>query len=516
MSWATLSEDVWKHILSHLPPEHRLGSCSRVNTTLYRAAAAATQHIQLYQGEASVHRLPGLCQWMLQHGKHLTSLHLSGFGGQSGGTLTQLPCPNLRELDLRDMQLQLSGSSTQPGVLRTCTRLTKLIFIGWPLTDGHSSLSALSALVELQHLALIMGAVVSGSTDGSFMPSTVLQHLTQLTHLSLLYVGQLLTTNSLQHASCLVNLQELHMYGSSAPLSPSNIPGLSSLTALRKFRLQSVDCNLSILQDWTQLQDLELQCLAVISAGGAAALHSLLGHLQQLQSLHLIGLKYDWPVAAAAYSSLTASSHLQRLELTVDNLPPGIWPHVFPPDRQLPALQELYLDWFDDVKPHPPPPAVLYTDDINRLASCCPGLHRISIEVQPDAQLSALAKASGLTRLSVSGLHAEGLTSLRALSRLVSLQELSVHLGGPITPQDMLCLTALTGLTRLRVDPSQLPEFEGATDVDINLTQVCTRQSGFTHMSRPSAVLPHPIHTAGPGILQLSVTRMALLLKLSC
>jgi len=114
------------------------------------------------------------------------------------------------------------------------------------------------------------------------------------------------------------------------------------------------------------------------------------------------------------------------------------------------------------------------TDDISRLVSCCPGLHRINIEVQPGAQLSDLAKATGLTHLSVSGLREETFESLRALSGLVSLQELSVHLGGPIAPQDLLCLTTLTGLTRLLVDPSQLPEFEGAGDVELQLRQVCT------------------------------------------
>jgi len=74
MSWSTLSEDVWKHILQYVPVSDRLQSCSRVNTTLYRAAAAATQHIRKsYQGDAYVQLLG---QWMQQHGQHLTSLQL--------------------------------------------------------------------------------------------------------------------------------------------------------------------------------------------------------------------------------------------------------------------------------------------------------------------------------------------------------------------------------------------------------------------------------------------------------
>jgi len=461
MSWSTLSEDLWKRIMEYVPLDERLKSCSQVNSTLHKAAAAATCVVTA----RDVHSLPALCQWMTLHGRHLTSLQLSF----SGGTLTQLPCPNLRELDLGYMQVQLSASSTQLGVLHSCTRLTKLTLVYCRLTDGQSSLAALS-LVGLQHLTI--DGVDSGSFDDSCMPSTVLQHLTQLTHLSLDSVDQLLNADSLQQTSCLVNLQELNISGSTITLSPSTTPGLSRLTALRQVRLQHASLDPSILQDCTQLQGLELLGVAIISAGSAAALHSLLGCLQQLQSLKLFALECDWPAATAAYSSLTASSHLDKLELHIDNLPPGIWPHIFPPDRQLPALQQWKM-WNNVDVSQLPPAAALGTDDISCLVNCCPGLHTINIDVQPNAQLSALAKASGLTSLWVSGLHSEGFESLRALSGLVSLQELTVDLGGPITPQDLLCLTALTGLTKLRVDPVMMPDFEGAGDVELGLYQVC-------------------------------------------
>jgi len=352
-----------------------------------------------------VQRLSGLCHWMLQHGQHLTSLRLSGFGAQSGMTLTQLPCPNLRELDLSFIRVQLSASSTQPGVLHSCTRLTKLTSSFCNFADGHSSLAALSALDGLQRLT------VSGSTDESVLPSTVLQHLTQLTHLRLQHAGRLLNADSLQHASCLANLQELHIHGSTVPLRPSTTPGFSRLTALRKVHLDRVNLDPSILQDCTQLQDLELYYPAIISAGGAAALHSLVGRLQQLHSLKLFELEYDWPAAAAAAcSGLTASSHLTKLELNVDNLPPGVWPHVFPPDRQLPALQELTLDRHNLVAAQPPP-AALATYDISCLASCCTGSALMCSQVcnchpWPRSQVSPACQCQDCMRkaLSLSGL----------------------------------------------------------------------------------------------------------------
>jgi len=315
MSWSTLSEDVWKQILLHVPFAQRLESCSRVNKALCRAAAAAaaTQHIELDEREARVQRLQDLCRWMLHHGQHLTSLQLCG-----PGTLTQLPCPNLRELALGSMRVQLSASSTQPGVLHSCTRLTELFFIFCQFADGHSSLAALSSLVQLQRLTIL--DAVSEFTDDGGMPSTVLQHLKQLTHLSLYDTGGLLSMESLQHASGLVNLQELCITDSTVPLSPSTTPGWSRLTALQSLDLRRTNLDPSILQDCTQLEGLKLHSLAIISAGDAAALHSLLGRLQQLHLLQLVHLEYDWPVAAAAYSSLTASSHLQTLKFDIDDL----------------------------------------------------------------------------------------------------------------------------------------------------------------------------------------------------
>lgn len=169
-------------------------------------------------------------------------------------------------------------------------------------------------------------------------------------------------------------------------------------------------------------------------------------------------------------------------ELTTYHQASGIWPHVFPPDRQVPALCDLILisNEVDEVdEPIPPAAAAAGTDDISFMIRCCPGLHSISVDVQPDAQLSDLTKASGLTSLSVWGLQPESFESLRALSGMVSLQELSVNPGGPITPQDLLCLTALVQLTELSIRQGMASEFNGADDVYLELTQVCTMSANL-------------------------------------
>jgi len=468
MSWSSLSEDVWSRTLHFLPYSERLGSCSRVSWTLYRAAAAATQEVRL--SGCSAQRSMGLQEWMLHHGHHITSVDLSA----GSETLTQLPCPNLRHLKLTFMTMQLGASSTQPGVLHSCMGLTKLHLIAC-VHAGQNGLAPLSALVSLQHLEL---HISNNNRARGQMPSTVLQHLQGLTYLALRdHTAPLLTTRSLEHISCLVNLQELHI-DSKVLLSPSTTPGISRLTALTALSMERGQLDPVCLQDCTQLQELVLTAVTITSAAGAdgaaqqAALHNLVGRLQQLQSLRLCELQYDWHVAAAAYSSLTTSSKLQRLFLTVGDLPPGIWRHVFPPDRQLPALQEFVVRFNSWIATEPPPPAALTTDDISCLVSCCPGLRNVDIDVQPGSQLAVFAQAAGLTSLSLVFLHAEDFDSLRALSGLIGLQGLYVGLAGPITPCDLLRLTALTGLTALSIDTGTAPEFEGADDVDLSLTLV--------------------------------------------
>jgi len=419
----------------------------------------------------STQRFMGLQQWMLHHGQHITSVQLSA----SDGNLTQLPCPNLRNLKLAYMTVQLGASSMQPGVLHSCTRLTKLQLISCRHTDGRNGLVALSALVSLQHLEL---QISNSNSAHCQMPSTVFQHLQHLTYLLLREcVAPLLTTHSLEHISCLVNLQELRI-DSKVLVSPSTTPGISRLTALTTLSLERGQLDPVCLQDCTQLQELVLTAVTIISAdgaagaAGAAALHNLVGRLQQLQSLQLFDLQYDWRVAAAAYSILTASSQLQKLVLYVRDLPSGVWRHVFPPDRQLPALQEFVVRFNRWTATGPPPPAALGTDDISCLVSCCPGLRNVDVHVQPDLRLADFAKVTGLTSLAVSRLNAGAFESLGDLSKLVSFEALSVGLAGPINPCNLLCLTALTRLESLSIDTGTAPEFEGADDVDVYLTLV--------------------------------------------
>jgi hypothetical protein len=125
----------------------------------------------------------------------------------------------------------------------------------------------------------------------------------------------------------------------------------------------------------TRLQHLHL----THTCADAAATTQLLFQLQQLQQLTCLLLvinlhSTDASPPASAFSALTASSKLQRLDISYCTLPPGVWQCVFPAGRQLPHLQSLRMTGAR----FPTGPAA--APEGTRLASCCPGLQSLNIE----------------------------------------------------------------------------------------------------------------------------------------
>jgi len=66
-----------------------------------------------------------------------------------------LPCPNLLELHLCKIAVQLGVSSHQPGVMFSCTQLTKLQLHDCSLLGTLQIIGALSAMPGLQQLELV-------------------------------------------------------------------------------------------------------------------------------------------------------------------------------------------------------------------------------------------------------------------------------------------------------------------------------------------------------------------------
>jgi len=477
MSWATLSVDIWTKILQFLPPDC-LGPCSTVSKTLQHAAAAATTEVFFQQGSA--HRLAGLLHWILRYGRHLTSLDLR----LPAGTF---PC------------------SVQPGVnkiacvLDSCTQLRKLTLFLQSVGSFAGVWAALSTLAELQQLDLAVGG--AQQQPDHRMPSTVLQHLQPLTQLQLCdTTGCLFDTHSLQHISCLTNLQSLRIaHHEGVALCSSSTPGINRLTALQGIYLHSVSLDPAILQDCRQLQSLALIRVSIINDDDAACLLSLAGRLPQLLQVEFTELEYHWPIAAAAYTSLTASSKLERLAIDIEGLPPGVWQFLFPAGGQWPALQ--CLTSAESEPALPPPAAALGTDDLSRLVGCCPGLQHVAISLQPGAQLAPLAQLSALTCLIAVNADAGAFESFGALTGLLTLRALLVNTPEVLVPQSLLRFTAMTGLTALRI--TSAPEEEGVYDVD--LVQVCQTKC----LCNPCIPIPadsavgsarHSVPCACPGV----------------
>jgi hypothetical protein len=218
------------------------------------------------------------------------------------------------------------------------------------------SLAAVAALTALQHLHLhllnVSSSPGSGSTDSAAeqVPASLLLHLPNLTHLSFKQSVGWEVQGYLKHLSTLAKLQELHCdawpHGhcySSMCLGPSSTPDLSSLSALSRIRLSWCSLDPAALLGCTQLCSLELAWVSTVSENAegdtGGMLLSCIGSMPRLRHLELRLLDFNWPEDLATYSSLTASSNLQHLQLSGMSLPGGGWQKMFPKGKTWPSLQ---------------------------------------------------------------------------------------------------------------------------------------------------------------------------------
>jgi hypothetical protein len=146
--------------------------------------------------------------------------------------LCHLPCPQLRQIHLEGLEVQLEAAGGLPGVLHDCSSLTALGLWECDLEDACAACAAIAALPELQSLQL------QGIFDAAeAFPMPQLQCMTKLTQLSI--CGSYLTEQTfeelghLSQLSALCNLESLELSG----LPPDGVPGglpsqLSKLTYL--------------------------------------------------------------------------------------------------------------------------------------------------------------------------------------------------------------------------------------------------------------------------------------------
>jgi len=384
---ADLPIEVWKLIMHEIPLRQRLSSCALVCQKFSAAAAAATYSIEatLFEQPAS----ESFVMYIQQHGSHLTSMMLTGYGATRGPVLEQLPCQHLRELNLTALQLKLGPDQDHRGVLDATTALTRLQLQEVRLVPRDCAAS-LSVPPNLQHLSVETLCSLSADlavADSAFEWAN-LQHLT---HLKL--TGVRVGADSLRHISGMANLQVLVVSDSSCCMLSGGRFCLPP--ALQRFDYSGA-LGPSILAAATRLTRLRLDNASFQGEGGAnggTCFLRALPKLQQLDYLALCTVDTNWPPPSPAYQALvTCSSKLRVLIIEDCQLPNEAFAHVLPsaPSKKLmlPRLEILKLHGvFLD--------GATYANFI----SCCPSLRQLGIDAEWRSHLAALSQLSALTYL---------------------------------------------------------------------------------------------------------------------
>jgi hypothetical protein len=209
-----------------------------------------------------------------------------------------------------------------------------------------------------------------------------------------------LSQENLLQLQTLSSLRVLHLWTADnvGTVGPDSVPGLmlpASLKAL--FLLSPVQAALMSFVP-TTLRSLTITCDVRGPAQGPGSFLSSLDRMLQLTSLFLErGSSFSWPPPGPAYSALTASSRLVRLQLC--NVDPGvagaIWSYVFPSGRKRRRLQ-----WFRHLLPTG---NTMWSEaELRRLITCCPKLSDLGVLwLQPGVHASQLRKLTALTGLQV-------------------------------------------------------------------------------------------------------------------
>ena len=436
--------------MQRIPLKERLGTCCLVSNRLRAAAVAATDCLDLESTFRTQQRVESGLEWIMKNGQQLERLKLYNFRKP----IQQLPCVNLLELQLcgRECSVRLGPAADgQLGVIQGCTKLTRLeLYSSIKIIDAPEGAvldGGLSNLVHLQHLAVTPYYYLAGLHNGT---------LPRLQHLTFLRVD-CLSANNLLQLGRLPKLQELEFLASDDGVGPSSMPDFAFPASLTKLGMWSpVEAGVLSLVP-KGLQALQVGCDVQSPAEGPASLLHCVAPLHELTWLSLLphGDGMEWPPAGPAYSAITASTGLVELELVVNQLPPGVWPYVFPSSHKLPHLTCLNLDG-DDILDY----GVAGTSDasqrwgaadLSSLVSCCPSLCTIhTLALQPGLHVSELQKLTALTRLSVCWYSTDVAECMMGLAAVTQLQSVTINLDIPRIPvASLLPLTSLTALTLL-------------------------------------------------------------------
>jgi hypothetical protein len=458
--------------------QRSLFSAARAHSRLHQAVPAQRSVTAVVRRQQHV---DSVLLYLEKHSLHVSTLDLKG-EDSSRIVFRQLPL----QLQLTSLQLGCLGLQLQPGngfqdVLGAAglAALKQLRLKDCKLLDdtsGKQLTAAMSLLpAGLEHLS------IDGFNSSAWFPTAVLQQLQQLTYLGLRCVYIVPPeddgSNPLQPMQALSRLRDLRLLGLANSFKPritaSMLSGMPHLTRL-VFGQMEVDPG--AFAGKSQLQHLAAKWCSV-NAGATCApadrapgVAQLLSHLQQLTQLTYLGLTNslgageDYPLTAAAYSSLTASSKLQYLDIGACRLPTGIWEHMVPAGRKLQQMQYLRMSIICRWSNGPAAPEGEW------LVGCCPSLQSLDMRaVQCNAEL--LAALQGLSELHTLGLTLADSTAVADVQRvcqLTGLRELNLQAAlGNCWDRDtegwLMQVTQLKQLTTLTYEGPIFGTFKRAT-----------------------------------------------------
>jgi hypothetical protein len=192
-------------------------TCSQLSNAALAAISKVSVHCSTLDTYAS------FSTWMQQHTTSLPNLTQCSISSTNALAydavhLINLPCPQLRQLHLQNVRVQLEPADGCPGVLHDCSDLEALDLTGCDADDVRAAAALMPALPRLRSIVVDR---VYGMPD--IMLSEGAQLSVQLTHLSLDMHGlQAEEVSKLSQLSGLVNLQHLKLV--QIPGLPGGLP----------------------------------------------------------------------------------------------------------------------------------------------------------------------------------------------------------------------------------------------------------------------------------------------------
>lgn len=251
-----IPEEALELVLQRISTPERLRVCALVHSSWHAAAGQTTSEICTLGRRVPATAIHSLSSYMSRFGGHITTLRLRQDYldiAQPMVSLQELPCQNLKVLDLADMTVQLSPDSrteslplplTHRGVLATATKLTQLVIWDCALLPGDSFAACttlpnlkclvLKGIVPLQRMPedVILPAV----NAPALLPGRVLAQLTSLTRL---YVDSTVATTDTLVIGRLTQLQFFGLMSHSG----GSAPALGQLQVLKRLEHVRIEDN---------------------------------------------------------------------------------------------------------------------------------------------------------------------------------------------------------------------------------------------------------------------------------